>query len=125
MHEQICQIRIKLPSRAWEKGKIQSFPNMIGLYENLMKKNTILVDFDVPDDWEYKRGIEDVTGEKWELWKCITHRLQSSKLKILLRYIITFLFAFKVFLHRKKYKRIIAWQQFYGLAVAFFVSCLK
>ena len=27
-----------------------------------MKKNTILVDFDVPDDWEYKRGIEDVTG---------------------------------------------------------------
>lgn len=125
MHEQICQIRIKLPSRAWEKGKIQSFPNMIGLYENLMKKNTILVDFDVPDDWEYKRGIEDVTGEKWELWKCITHRLQSSKLKILLRYIITFLFAFKVFLHRKKYKRIIAWQQFYGLAVAFFCKLFK
>lgn len=85
-----------------------------------MKKNTILVDFDVPEDWEYKRGIEDITGQKWEIWKCITHRLQSSKSKILLRYIITFLFAFKVFCNRKNYKRIVAWQQFYGLALAFF-----
>lgn len=85
-----------------------------------MKKNTILVDYDVPDDWEYKIGIENVTEEKWELWRCITHRLQSSKIKILLRYIMTFLFAFNVFLHRKSYKRIIAWQQFYGLALVFF-----
>lgn len=114
------KLELNYPVEHGRKEKSNHFLNVIGLYENLMKKNAILVDFDVPDDWEYKRGIEDVTGEKWELWKCITHRLQSSKIKILLRYIITFLFAFKVFLHRKKYKRIIAWQQFYGLALAFF-----
>ncbi len=83
-------------------------------------RNAILVDYDVSDDWEYKVGIEAVTGENWELWKCITHRLQSSKIKVLIRYAITFLFAFNVFIYRNKYKRIIAWQQFYGLALAFF-----
>ena len=65
-------------------------------------RNAILVDYDVSDDWEYKVGIEAVTGENWELWKCITHRLQSSKIKVLIRYAITFLFAFNVFIYRNK-----------------------
>lgn len=85
-----------------------------------MKENIILADHNVSDDWEYKLAIENETNEKWSLMVCLTNRLHGNTFKELLRYIKYFAFSFKIFLNRKKYSKIIAWQQFYGLLIAFY-----
>lgn len=90
-----------------------------------MSKNAILVDYNVDNSWDYKVAIEQDTGEKWDIIKCITNKYHGSKLKILKRYFMYFFFSFKVFIKRNKYHKLIAWQQFYGLILAFFVDYLK
>lgn len=85
-----------------------------------MRKNIILADHDVSDEWEYKVAIEKTTNEKWDLKVCLTNRLHGNKFKEFIRYIKYFVFSFKIFLKRNEYHRIIAWQQFYGLLLAFY-----
>lgn len=90
-----------------------------------MSKNAILVDYNVDNSWDYKVAIEQDTGEKWDIIKCITNKYHGSKLKILKRYFMYFFFSFKVFIKRNKYHKLIAWQQFYGLILAFFCRLFK
>lgn len=87
-----------------------------------MKKNAILVDMSVTEKWDFKVALEERTHENWECEMCISNQYSGSKLKILIRYIIYFVFPFSIFLHRKQYKRIFAWQQFYGLVLAFYCA---
>ena len=31
----------------------------------------IVVDYDIPEDWEFHKALEDTTGEKWDIYKQI------------------------------------------------------
>ena len=88
-------------------------------------ENVILVDFDVSTPWDFHQGVEEATHEKWSIIKCVTNKLNGSSWKTLKRYARYFTFSFGVFLRRNKYKRVIAWQQFYGLILAFFCAVFR
>ena len=79
-----------------------------------------MVDYQVPENWDYHRAIEQETVTSWDIIMCNTHRYQGSKFKVMLRYLKYFFFAFKMFTKRKKFDKVIAWQQFYGLLMAFY-----
>ena len=85
-----------------------------------MSKNVILVDYQVPENWDYHRAIEKETGTSWDIVTCNTHRYQGSKLKVICRYLRYFFFSFRMFTKRNRYEKVIAWQQFYGLLIAFY-----
>lgn len=89
------------------------------------KKNAILVDFDVSDNWEFLDALETSTGEKWVVEKSISNRNHGGILQKLIRYAKYFLTPFKVFLHRNEYSRVLGWQQFYGLILAFYCHLFK
>ena len=90
-------------------------------------ENVILVDFDVSTPWDFHQGVEEATHEKWSIIKCVTNKLNGSAWKTLKRYVRYFTFSFGVFLRRNKYKRVIAWQQFYGLILVckIYIKMLK
>ena len=64
-----------------------------------MKKNCILVDFNVPDNWNFKLALEETMKTKWETLSCITNRLHGNKIKNCFRYIKYFVFSFKIFMN--------------------------
>lgn len=98
---------------------------MTGIINICSGKPEKLADYDVDDSWEFKCGLEEKTGEKWTIRKCITNHYHGNKLKVICRYILYFLFSFKIFIQRNKFEKIIAWQQFYGLLLVFFCRLFK
>ena len=90
-----------------------------------MRKNAILVDFETPKKWEFLDAIEVATNEKWVVEKCISNRNFGNFLQKVIRYVKYFFEPFKVFLHRKDYSRILGWQQFYGLILAFYFRLFR
>lgn len=83
-------------------------------------ENVILVDFEPSDNWNFKEAIENATNKKWTVIKAVSNRNHGTKLQKLIRYSKYFVFPFKIFLKRKKYASVLAWQQFYGLILAFY-----
>lgn len=84
------------------------------------KINSVLVDFDIKDDWEFLHGLRS-TNEKWIVEKCVSNGTHKNFINNILRYLKYIFFPFKKFLKRKKYKNFIAWQQFYGIFLCFFL----
>ena len=84
-----------------------------------MKQNIILIDSNETEGLDFKKGVEEVTGKKWQLIVKNSNN-RSSKLRNLVRYCKYAVAPFFVFLKREKYDSIIAWQQFYGLFFAFY-----
>ena len=87
-------------------------------------KNAILVDFHIEKNWFFLK----ILGENdWIAEGIETNRLHGSSIKNMLRYFIYFLFTFILVFKRKRYNKIIGWQQFYGLNFAFWsrLFCLK
>ncbi len=84
------------------------------------KKNVILIDFPKFEKWEFKEGINEKTGLEWEEIEAISNGIRKGKISNIGRYLKYFLFPLKVFINRKKYANIIAWQQFYGVLYAFY-----
>lgn len=84
-------------------------------------ENLILVDMPVNNDWELKQGIEKVTKSKWEI-KYKEGRLSCSKIKRLTNY---FCYPLYISLSSSKVKKIVAWQQFYGLMYCFYNRIFK
>lgn len=85
-------------------------------------KNVILVDFDVPCKWNFYEGLCETSQLNWEIKKCINNKNRIGKFSNLIRYIDYFSFSLYIFIRRKQYSNVIAWQQFYGLIFAFFAS---
>lgn len=83
-------------------------------------ENVILVDFNVQKNWAFKKALEDATNKKWTVIKSISNQNHGSKRQELIRYFKYFWFPFKIFLNRNKYASVLAWQQFYGLILAFY-----
>ena len=85
-----------------------------------MKKiNVALFDSTKEEAEDFIKALESSTGQKWE---AIVFNSNKGRQGItnLIRYIKYFIFPFKIFLNRKKYDKIIGWQEFYGLIFAFY-----
>lgn len=85
-----------------------------------MARHVIIADFKKRDKWDFQNAIERETFRSWDVLYYQTNQYHGSKIKILFRYVMYFIFSFKVFLVRNRYDQIVAWQQFYGLILAFF-----
>ena len=88
-------------------------------------ENIILVDFNTPKDWAFKKALEDATNKKWTVIKSVSNRNHGTKMQVLIRYLKYFGFPFKIFLKRRKYDSVLAWQQFYGLVLAFYFKLFR
>lgn len=87
-----------------------------------MKKNIILVDIKVKKDWEFVQGVENETNLKWSVISWNNAGLKTSRFFNVKRILGYMHHAFTIFQHRKEFNKIIAWQQFYGIFFAFFLS---
>ena len=85
-----------------------------------MSKNVILADFKKQEKWDFREALEQETSSSWDVLFCQTNHYHGSKLKIMYRYFVYFAFSFLMFLKRNRYEQVVAWQQFYGLLIAFF-----
>ena len=86
----------------------------------IVSKNVVLADCDVPDNWDFISGLTEYTGEEWSVKKLVSNRNHGGRLQNLIRYLKYFYFPFLILLGKNKYKRIITWQQFYGLVLSFY-----
>lgn len=85
-----------------------------------MSKSVILADFEKREKWDFQEALEHETRYSWDVLFCQTNRYHGTKIKVLYRYLIYFAFSFRMFLVRNRYNQVVAWQQFYGLLMAFF-----
>lgn len=83
------------------------------------KKNVVLVDFIPDDSWKFVQEIKKVTNTEWIIKTCDNHEVKRGIVGFL-RYYKYFLFPLKVFFERNQYNCICAWQQFYGIILAFY-----
>ena len=89
------------------------------------KMNIVLVDTLVSDDWEFATGLELGSEQKWRIIKWNNAGLKNNKLHNIKRLFGYFFYSLQIFLKRKKYLNIVAWQQFYGLIFAFYCNLFK
>ena len=85
--------------------------------------NLIVVGNGVPDDWEFRKGIEKTTGEKWDVLQCVTNR--DDGINRILRYVRYFTVPFGIFLKGRNLKRVVSWDQFFCLVLAFYASVFR
>ena len=90
-----------------------------------MKKNVILVDFKVNENWNFIKGIKESTNLDWGVVEKVSNYSQKNKLLNFKRYLAYFMFSLKNFFKRKKFNIIIAWQQFYGICLCWLLSIFK
>lgn len=88
----------------------------------MSKENVILVDYDVSDDWAFRKAIENTTGTKWKIYKVISNKNHGNVLQKIIRYAKYFFVPMKIAKKHKIYNKVLAWQQFYGLILAFYFS---
>ncbi len=89
-----------------------------------MKENVALFDSSMEEAAEFIRGLQDQTGEPWRAIVCNSNKGRQG-LRNLIRYIKYFLFPLKIFFQRKRYGKIIGWQEFYGLVYAFYCRLFR
>jgi glycosyltransferase involved in cell wall biosynthesis len=85
-----------------------------------MSKNVILIDFPKTEQWKFKEVLNEKTNMQWEEIEAVSNQIRKNKLSNVIRYLKYLLFPLNIFINRKKYDNIIAWQQFYGLLYAFY-----
>ncbi|MDF2537577.1 MAG: hypothetical protein K0S76_598 [Herbinix sp.] len=84
------------------------------------KKRIVLVDFETGNKWKFADTLKKTTKKEWKVIKCISNNDRIGFFANMKRYVKYFMFTLKIFLTRKSYSDIIAWQQFYGLIFAFY-----
>ncbi len=89
-----------------------------------MSKNIIIMDSDAREGADFARGVASSSAEEWEvIIKNSNDR--STVFANIIRYLKYAFVPFLYFLRRKKYDKIIAWQQFYGLFFAFYCRLFR
>lgn len=89
-----------------------------------MRENVALFDSSQEEAAEFIRGLQDQTGESWRAIVCNSNKGRQGLTNVI-RYIKYFLFPFKIFCQRKRYEKIIGWQEFYGLVYAFYCRVFR
>lgn len=93
---------------------------------NVIKENVILVDFPITsNNWEFKAGLESVTEKTWTVLGKTSNQNHGNILNKLIRLIKYFIFPLEILLKRNNYSSVLAWQQFYGLILAFYFRLFK
>lgn len=88
------------------------------------RKNVILADNSLAEMEDYRRGLADESGRNWEVLVCRANQGRRGIWNFL-RYFRYFFFPFRVFLQRRKYENMVAWQAFYGLVFAFWCRVFR
>lgn len=83
-------------------------------------KNVILIDFPQKDNWEFKQTLKEETKKEWDEIEAVSNKRRKNKFSEIYRYFKYFSLPFSIYIDRKQYENIIAWQQFYGLLYAFY-----
>lgn len=89
------------------------------------KRNIILIDFDASPKWEMDAVLSEITEEDWDIAKCVTNKYHKNKFDSLKRIFLYFFFPLTIVIKRKKYDKIIGWQQFFGLNIAFWCRLFR
>lgn len=87
------------------------------------KRRVILAGNAVPADWAFHRGVEEATGQTWDVIRCVTNRYDG--LHKVTRYLKYFLLPVKLLLQRQRYAEIISWEQFFGLVLCFYLRLFR
>ena len=87
-------------------------------------KNIILIDFPKKENWEFKQVLEKETNLEWNEVETVSNQRRKNVFSTICRYFKYFTLPLSIFIDRKKYEKIIAWQQFYGLLYAFYCRIL-
>ena len=87
-----------------------------------MKENIIVTDFNTPESWGFIKGINENCCLQYKIVTKIANGTQKSFIRKIIRYFKYFHFSLSLFLKKKKYYSIIAWQQFYGIFLAYFLK---
>ena len=82
------------------------------------RRNLILADCDFTEIKRFVDGIKSINNQEFEVKCQIANKSRAKKINNIKRYISYFLFPVKTFLRRKKYDKVIGWQQFYALNFA-------
>ena len=90
-----------------------------------IKRNIILIDFDASPKWEMGAVLSEITKEDWNIAKCVTNKYHKNKFDSLKRIFLYFFFPLTIVIKRKKYDKIIGWQQFFGLNIAFWCRLFR
>lgn len=88
-------------------------------------ENIILTDNSVEEMQQFKEGLEETSKIKFETHVMNANKGRTKKIDNIIRYIKYYIFPLKLFFNRKKVKRVVAWQQFYGLIYAFYCRLFK
>ncbi len=91
---------------------------------NTQKENIVLADCEANEIHSFVQALQ-TESESYEIKSHISNFKRTGKLSELKRYFIYFFVGFKYFLQRKKYNKIVGWQQFYALILCFFCSIFK
>lgn len=83
--------------------------------------NVLLVDFAMGNDWQFLDGLRAATSEEWEVRVHQTNHLHGSPWKNLRRCLEYIFFPWTVLCGRRRYRRVVAWQQFFGVSLAFWL----
>ena len=83
-----------------------------------MKNNILIIDSDYEEATPFINGLNEATHQQWDV---ILE--QNNKKYGIKRYMKFFWVAFKMIIKRNSYtnKTVLCWQQFYGIAIAFFL----
>lgn len=88
-----------------------------------MRQNIVLVDYasNQHEEARFIKALNQNGHGTWIVKRKVTNNLHGGILKNLLRFMLYFLFPLSIVLKLHKFNKIIGWQQFYGLNVAFFL----
>lgn len=85
-----------------------------------MKRNIVLADC-CPEEIEtFINGCNEVANQPFEIISKISNWGYDNRIRNLWRFILYFIFPFKIFFHRTDYNVVVGWQQFYAIGFAFF-----
>lgn len=87
------------------------------------KVNVILSDREARACETFRRGLEEGSGEKWEVWACVSNKGRSRGYNVI-RYFKYLFFPLLAYLRRRRYGTVFAWQSFYAVGFAFYARLL-
>lgn len=90
-------------------------------------RGVILVDFDVPAEWDFVDGLDDRMGghTMWRVMKAVNNgRFFHTRAGNIVRYLSYFFFPLYVLITCRHVTYIFGWQQFYGICTAFWQRTL-
>lgn len=91
-----------------------------------MGRNVILIDWIPKKTWEFQNLLSRYTGIEWEtMGVCANHRRRGRFHKLMTVYMKYFLFPAKILIRKDSFDNVIAWQQFFGIVLAFYLRLLR